>query len=173
MRAQRLLVLVIFVAIAATACGSSSKGTASNTNPTTATNAPGGSSGGASGTTTTIKISGDSGSSFCDLARKDENTVFKNASLNSDTPADLKKLYENVVPAITEIESKSPDALKGDFQTFGTAYSTMVKALQDANYDVTKLSATTFAGLGTPQVKAASDHIQAYLTQVCHVTPTT
>ena len=168
MRVHRLVVLIVLVAVGATACGSSSKGAASNSTSTTAASPAAGSSG-SIGTTTTGKLSGDSGSSFCDLARSDE-TAFKSNNITTNTPADLKKLYENIGPKLAEAESKAPSAIKGDFHTFVTAFAQVVKALSDANYDFKKVSPTAFASLGTPAIKAASDHIDQYFAQVCHIT---
>jgi len=104
--------------------------------------------------------------------RKDE-AAFKGNSISTSAPADLKKLYSNLGPALEEAGSKAPSAIKGDFDTFISAFRQILKALSDANYDFTKLSPTSFAGMGTPQVKAASNHIQQYMTQVCHITTTT
>lgn len=171
MIARKLIVALALVAIAATACGSSSK-SSSTTQPggSSATTAP---SGSASGTTAPKSFSGDSGSNFCDLARKDE-TAFKGNSLaTGSTPADLKKLYSGLGPALQEAESKAPSVIKDDFKTFVDAYQQILKAMSDANYDVTKLNPATFAAFDSAQIKAASDHIEAYMTQVCHITSTT
>ena len=169
MRARRLTVLLLLVAVGATACGSSSKGAASANTSTTAGNAPSSTAGGSgSDTTTTIKVSGDSGSSFCNLVRG-ELSAFTGTDFTGTSPTDLKKRYENISSVLSDAESKAPSQIKGDLETFSTAFDKVAKALSDANYDYTKLSPTTFAGLDTPAVKAASNHIEQYFTQVCHI----
>jgi ABC-type phosphate transport system substrate-binding protein len=169
MRARRLVVLIVLVAIGATACGSSSKGAANDSTSTTAASAPSGSTDGSTdATTTTEKLSGDSGSSFCDLMRKDDK-AFNGSGLGTATPAALKKLYENIGPAIDEAKSKAPDSLKDDFGTFSTALSKFVGALSDANYDFKKLSVADLGSLSSPAMTAASAHIDQYLSQVCHI----
>ena len=170
MLARKLTVAIVLVAVAATACGSSSKSSASSPTSPSATTAPGG---GSTATTTPSKsYSGSSGSSFCDLAKKDEN-AFNSKGFTGTSPTDLKKLYGNLEPALEEAQAKAPDAIKADFATFLTAYKQVIKAFADANYDVTKISPTVFAGFADPKIKAASDHITQYTSQVCHITPTT
>ena len=104
--------------------------------------------------------------------RRDQ-AAFKGGVLPTSTPADLKKLYSNLGPALDQARSKAPGAIRGDIDTFITAFRPVLKALSDANYDFTKLSPTSFAAIGTPQVRAASEHIRQYETQVCHITTTT
>jgi hypothetical protein len=176
MRARRLTVLLVLVAVGATACGSSSKGAASGTTSTTTSNTPAASSGASTSaaTTTTTKVSGDSGSSFCNLVRSDVSAI-KSTNYATTSPTDLKKLYQNLGPALSDAESKAPSAIKADFHTFVTAFTPIFALLKNANYDYTKISPSdyaTFASMGTPQVKAASDHVEQYVTQVCHVATT-
>jgi hypothetical protein len=172
MRASsRLMVVAIFVAVGATACGSSSKSATGSTtsNPGSGTTAPG-----STGATPTTKaLSGNSGSNFCDLARRD-SAAFSARNVAAFRASDLKKEFENLGPALQQAENIAPNAIKGDFQTFLNAFQPYLKALAAANYDFTKLNAASVQGLGSPQVKAATDHIQQYFTQVCHITtPTT
>jgi hypothetical protein len=172
MLARKLTVVIALVAVAATACGSSSKSSASKSTSPTSPSATTAASAGSSATTTPSKsYSGSSGSNFCDLARKDESAF--NAKGFTGTAPDLKKLYGNLEPALEEAQSKAPDAIKADFATFVTAFKQVIKAFADANYDVTKISPTAFAGFADPKIKAASDHITQYISQVCRVTPTT
>jgi len=170
MRVQKLVVLFMLAVVGVSACGSSSKTpAASNSTSPSPSNPSSSRPGGSSGANTTApKLSGDSGSSFCNLAHH-YGSAFKSNSVVGSTPTDLKKLYENIGPALSEAESKAPSAIKGDMQTFVTAFNQVVKALSAVNYDYTKLSPATFAALGTAQVKAASNHIEQYLKQVCNI----
>jgi hypothetical protein len=172
MRAKSMLAVAVFVAIGATACGSSSKSsTGSVTSAPGSSTASSGPSGG--GTTTTIKLKGSSSSDFCNLARADDK-AFSGANLSSLNSTDLKKDFENLGPALQHAADVAPDAIKGDFHVFINAFVPYLKALADANYDFTKVKPTSVSGLESPAVQAASDHIQQYFTQVCHITsPTT
>jgi hypothetical protein len=167
MRLQRFLVPVILIAVGATACSSSSKSAAKIITSTTQGPAAASGASGTSGPTTTIKLSGNSGSSFCDLARNDEKAI--KGLKPGTTPDDLRTLYANIGPALSEAESKAPSEIKGDFKTFADAFAQVVHALAAVNYDATKLSESTFSSLDVPAVKAAGDHIQQYFTQVCHI----
>jgi hypothetical protein len=172
MRVKSLFAVAILLAIGTAACGSSSK-----TSTGSVTSAPGSStestgSPGAAGTTTTIKLSGSSSSNFCDLARADDK-AFSSSSPAGVSPSDLKKQYENLGPALQQAADKAPSAIKGDFQVFLNAFKPYLQALADANYDVTKLNVSSLQGLDSPAVDAASNHIEQYFTQVCHITTPT
>jgi hypothetical protein len=64
----------------------------------------------------------------------------------------------------------APSEIKADFQTFVDAFEPYLKALSDANYDFTKLDVASLSQLSSAKVKAASDHIEQYFVQVCHIT---
>ena len=173
MRASFRLVAVAILIVVGAACGSSSKGASGSST----TNASGSTSSTAptspNATPTTQKVSGNSGSDFCNLART-QSSAFNGPNPSATTQLDLKKTYENLLPALQHIVAIAPSQIKGDFQTFVTAYTPYIRALAAANYDFTKLNFASLQGLSAPDVKAASQHIEAYLTQVCHLTtPTT
>jgi len=113
-------------------------------------------------------------SQFCDLARKDR-AAFNGASVENASPTQVKNLYEKVHSGLDRAQSGAPSAIKGDFDTFMTAYNPYVKALAAANYDSTKLKSSATRLLGTSRVRAASAHITQYLQQACKIaaTPTT
>jgi hypothetical protein len=174
MRAKSLLAVAVavFVAIGATACGSSSKGSTGSVTsaPGSSTASTGSPSG---GTTTTVKLKGSSSSDFCNLARADQK-AFNGANVAALSAADLKKDFENLGPTLQHAADAAPKAIKSDFLVFINAFEPYLKALADANYDFTKIKPTSVSGLQSPAVQAASEHIQQYFTQVCHITsPTT
>jgi hypothetical protein len=175
MRVKSLLAVAMLCAIGTAACGSSSKsstgsvtsapGASGTTSPSGATTStPDG------GSTTTIKLSGSTSSDFCDLARADDK-AFSDDSPAGQSIADLKKQYQALGPALQKAADKAPSAIKGDFEVFLNAFKPYLQALADANYDVTKIDASQLTGLESPAVTAASDHIEQYFTQVCHITP--
>ena len=169
MRARTLMVVVALAAFGATACSSSSK--PSTTATTASTAAPSASPTTTSGSPTTNAPKSYSGASarFCGYAEKD-STVYKRTG---DSTGELKSIYSDVLPALQRTQSAAPDALKHDFEVFVAGYTEVVHTLAAINFDATKLTPSTFGPLATPQVKAASAHIRAYVTQVCHVTTTT
>jgi hypothetical protein len=171
MRIKSLLAVAIFVALGATACGSSSK-SGSGTSTTAPGSSGGSTSSPAGGSTTTIKLSGSGSSDFCNLARADDK-AFSNFNPTGSSAADLKKQFENLGPALQQAADKAPSEIKGDFETFVNAFKPYLQALADANYDFTKIQPSSVAGLESPKVQAASDHIEQYFTQVCHITTPT
>jgi ABC-type phosphate/phosphonate transport system substrate-binding protein len=169
---RKVIVAVMLLAAAATACGSTSK-SASTTTPTTTPGAsPGTPTTVGSGTPTTKAFSGSSGSGFCDQARSFAS-AFKSSSFGTKTPADLKNAFKNLQSELDHAASVAPSAIKGDMQTLAAAYRPILKAFADANYDFTKLSPTALSSFSNPQFAAAAGHIGQYFSQVCHVTPTT
>jgi hypothetical protein len=173
MRSTRLFAVALLIAVGVAACGSSSKGASSdNSSSTTAaagnsasTSAP--SSAGAS-TTTTIKISGSGSSNFCAEARPSQN-AFRAKNPTSLTATSLKQLYQNLGPELAKVEAIAPSAIKPDFATFIQAFTPYLNALKAANYDFTKINFASLTAMDSAGVKAASAHITAYLTQVCHI----
>jgi hypothetical protein len=171
MLARKLTVAVVLVALGLSACGSSSK-SAGSTSGTTATTAGSQSSG---DTSTTAEPSnngggggGGGGGSFCTLMRKDDN-AFKGADIATKSAGDLKGLYANVVPELERAQSDAPDAIKSDFATLVTGMKALVKALETADYDVTKLNPDSFKGLADTKFVAASEHITTYIAQHCGI----
>jgi hypothetical protein len=73
---------------------------------------------------------------------------------------------------LEQARSAAPDAIKGDFDTFVTAFTPFLNTFAAANYDYTKLTPAAVAGLDTAPVKAASAHITQYMQQVCKITTT-
>ena len=166
MPSRTFMVAVAIFAVGLGACSSSSKSasapsanTSAGLTPTTAK------SGGGS-------VGGSGGGSFCDEVRNDQ-AAFQNSDIATKTPNDLKTLYSNLVPALERAQSEAPNAIKADFGTFITGFKALNSALDAAGYDVRKLSPSSFAGLDSANFKAASDHIESYITQVCHIAPPT
>ena len=110
-------------------------------------------------------------SQFCDLARKDR-AAFNGASTAGATPTEVKELFERVGSALDQARSGAPRAIKGDLDTFRTAFTPYLKALAAAKYDSTKLTPAATRLLGASRVRAASAHITQYLQQVCKIETT-
>jgi hypothetical protein len=172
---RRMLVLVALVAVGAAACGSSSKSATSDTPTTLSTSAASPTSAASSGTPTTAKtekVSGNSNSNFCELARNYTDASGKEVA--TETPPELKKLYSSLLPKLKQAEDIAPSQIKGDFATFVTFFKQLDSTLAAAQYNFENLSPTALQSLDTPAIEAASQHISAYMTQVCHITtPTT
>ncbi len=163
-----MIVAAVLTALAA-ACGGSGSSKASGSGTTTTT-AAGSSSASGSGTTTTQKISGDSNSNFCRYARDVEKSFTPDVGAD---PSSIRSLMEQAGKAMQQAVKIAPAEIKPDFQTFVDAFTPYLQALKDANYDYTKIDPTKLQSITAPDVTAASQHISAYMTQVCHITDTT
>ncbi len=170
MRARYLIVIGLLVALGATACGGSSSKSGAP-----ATGTPTSESGGTEATTTTGSSGGSGGSGFCAQARAVASS-FKSSDFTRKSATDLKQAYQNFQSNMDHAISVAPSAIKGDLQTLRDAYTPLLKALADANYDYTKLNASSLAGisdLAKPNVLAASQHVAQYFASSCGVTSTT
>ena len=171
MLARKLTIAVVLVALGLSACGSSSK-SAGSTSPTSAGTA--GSTSAPGDTSTTAAPAGNNGGGgggggdFCALMRKDDN-AFKGADIATKSSTDLKALYANVVPELERAQSDAPDAIKSDFGSMVTGMKALVKALETADYDVTKLNPDSFKGLADSKFVTASEHIATYIAQHCGI----
>jgi hypothetical protein len=141
------------------ACGSSgSKKNAS----VTATSAAG-------GTTTTPHFSGSRSSNFCDLAR----TAQAAAQTTGSSIDKLKASIQQFNSVKDKLHSDAPGVIKNDVVVVVGAVEQLFTALQNANYDYTKLSPNQIQALNSPSVQASERRVAAYLTQVCGVGTTT
>ena len=179
----RILVMVAIAALGATACGSSSKTADAPSGTTTpagsnssVTTTPVGSDSSSGDTTTTASSSdkgGGGGGAFCDLLAKESNAFDAQDVLTSKSPQEIKAFYADVESKLDDTVSKAPDAVKGDLSTVNDAIKLLVGELDKVDYDFTKLTPDSLQGLSNPKFEAASQHITTYLTQTCHITPTT
>jgi hypothetical protein len=172
MHRSRLIAVSALVAIGLAACGSSSKGASGSNNSSTTTAPSSATTSAPSGTPTTQKVSGNSNSNFCQEVRNSEN-AFKPISPTSINPDSIKTEFENVGSQLQKAVDAAPNEIKPDFETFIHAYQPYLDALKAANYDFTKINFASLTQLDSASVKAATAHLEAYFTQVCHVTTPT
>lgn len=121
---------------------------------------------------TSGKASGGGGGEFCTAARNAPN-AFRQSSADLATPAGTKKYFDQAKSFIDQVVSITPSAIKGDMQTLATAMGQIVSRLAAVNYDFRKLDASQMQTLSSPQLSAASTHIQQYLASTCGITPST
>ena len=164
----RLLVLVLLVALGATACSSSAK-TAAPAAPTT-TNAKPTTSLPTTAPPTTVGT-GTSGTDFCTRLEDDADTFGVDDIMRSTSPAQIKTVYAGVTARLDQTVAQAPAAMRGDLSTLNDGIKQLVQALAKAGYDTTKLTPDALAALSDPQIETAQQHIDTYLAQTCHVTP--
>ncbi len=153
---RRALISAAVLVAALSACGSTKSKVAANS---TATTVAGGST-----ATTAPSFSGNSNSTYCDLARQAEGS----AKVNPTT--DMKANFAKFNAISGQFVSKAPGAIKADAQTLVTGVKKLEALLASVNYDFTKLSASSMASLNDPALTAASLRIVAYDKQVCGLT---
>jgi hypothetical protein len=155
------------------ACGSSSKG-ASSANTGTGTSSTASTSPTAAASTKASSGSGSvnlGGGSFCDKARKAETDAASAATKVTDGPDALKQLEENAHAELSQLADQAPSQIKGSVSTLVNAEDQFFNALQNANFDVTKVDTSALSSFNTPQVMQAIDQIDSYLVTKCGLSP--
>jgi hypothetical protein len=153
--------VAVAVAFAFTACGGGSNAKrASPASPTTLALSAG-------DTTQPVDTSftGAGSDDYCRLARDYSDSSKKFDAPNS--PDQLRAVFQEAQNDINSALAVAPPEIKADVQTIATGLDSIVKAMEAANYDVTRL-ATTPPSL-PPNFDAASQRIDAYTSNVCHL----
>jgi hypothetical protein len=154
-------IVALATALSLAACG----GTTSSSSATP---------GGGGSASTPNPVSGGGGS-FCDqtvqiiaqLAQLGKSFVPSPGA--TPNVASYKQLLGTVAAAIDVLDSSAPGEISSDFHIFRAAYDQANTQVQSAT-TFTEVSAA-FGSLSTPAVKAAGDHIQAYLRTTCGINP--
>lgn len=156
------LIGLVTVALATTACGSSSKsaaaGKASGTSAAVTT-APG------AVTTTATKVKATGGGDFCkNIAKAVNNPISPTAG------ASLKDEKDLIAASLAQGElalGKAPAAIKPDAVIVLTAIDNLFKALEKANYDYTKIDPAALSAVSSPAVTTAEAHLATYVSTTC------
>ena len=153
--------LAVLLAVAAlTACGGGGpKDKQAAPAPTTTANAD------ASSQPVDTSFTGAGSGDYCRLARDYSESSKKFNAPN--TPDQLRAVFQEAENDIQSALAVAPPEIKADVQTIATGLSSIVKAMEAANYDVTRLSATPPSL--PPNFDAASQRIDAYTRDVCHL----
>jgi ABC-type phosphate/phosphonate transport system substrate-binding protein len=148
MRSAKMIVAAVVVAVAMTACSSSSK-PSSGTTPKPA-----------------------SAADFC-AKIQNEIDAFHITSFAGKTPDELKSTYSSLAQKLEKLESEAPSAISDDFTTFVTFTKRVQATLADVNYDPAQLSISDITGLFSSQARTAATHVLQYVTANCHFTAPT
>ena len=176
MRTTKLLPVTIAafaLALSLAACGSSS-GSDSSKDSTT-TEAKGSDDGDSTTTeadsddedaTTTVVATG--GGEFCDdLAAYINDTSV--TDVDPTDPAAYKAAIEEQTSKGKEILSNAPDELSDSVEVILDAQDELIAELEKVDYDFTKLGPDALSSMGTPEVEAAGEELNAYVTDTCGI----
>jgi len=124
--------------------------------------------------TTTVRpvdtsFTGQDSAGFCGLARAyDERST---ALGSSPTPEQLRTAVQEGQAAISQAVGSAPAEIKSDVEVLAAAFGTVVKELETANFDARGVSPAAFQQMQAPEFQAATTRFQAYMRNVCGVTP--
>ena len=117
---------------------------------------------------------GSGGGAFCDAYRtsllESVKADLSTAMATHDT-AKIKAYYERQAAQIPKLIALAPSSIKDAVVLTMKRSKAMADAMQKAGYDVTKVDRAAFAAVGTPSAadQAASDKVNAYLKNTCHI----
>ena len=152
--------LAVLLAVAAlTACGGSAKDKQAAPAPTTTANAD------ATSQPVDTSFTGAGSGDYCRRAR-DYSESSKKFNV-PNTPDQLRQVFQEAQNDIHSALAVAPPEIKADVQTIAAGLSSIVKAMEAADYDVTRLAATPPSL--PPNFDAASQRIDAYTRDVCHL----
>ena len=163
------IVLSALVAVAAGCGGGSKNSTPGTTHSTTATTR-----------SVSVPSNPGSGSSFAsakncqDLAGLAAKVASAVTATSSSNPSNVLQTESNELHALAQA---APSDIRGDFQTFSTAFSSFLQALQKSGYKVgsktpptaAQIAALTAAArsFNTAKLKQAEQHLSAWAKQNC------
>ena len=167
MRVRNLTVLVVLVAVGATACSSSAKtsanGTTTSSTPVASTPTAGG------GSTAAPNTTGNGSSSFCDLARTYVKNLADSAALATESSDQLRSDLEGLPASLKQAQNEAPSAIKADFDTFAQAYDVWLQTLKADDYNFVQAAPEAASTIGSPKFRAALTRVEQYVTSVCKV----
>jgi len=82
-------------------------------------------------------------------------------------PAQLRTFLTDAANAIREAQTTAPASIRADVGILSESFQRLLTVLQQANFDVTRVNANALAELQSPQNAAASQRLDAYMTQNC------
>ncbi len=168
-RSLRITVMVLAAGLVAVAAGCGGGG--SSPPPTT----------GATSTQQQSTTTGSSGTSFASAKNclQFSSLASKIAGAMASTSGNAATTLQTESKDLQALATAAPAAIRGDFQTFATAFSGYLSALEKAGYkpgssSTTPPSAAQMAALvsaakvfNTTKLKAAETHLQAWAAQNC------
>jgi hypothetical protein len=113
------------------------------------------------------KVVAKGGGNFCQLIAASAN----NAAISGTSAESIKNRIHEVRALEQQALDTSPDSLKSDVHVLFNASNQIYDALAKANYDYSKIDATTISALQEPDVKQAETRLTDYITNVCKIKP--
>lgn len=95
------------------------------------------------------------------------NDRFKSADLGLTEPQKLRGVMQEASAAIADAEGKAPEAIRPDVAVLSRGFQQFVSILEQANYDLTKLTVAQVQQLQTPEFTAAGERVDTYLREHC------
>ncbi|HVM01542.1 MAG TPA: hypothetical protein VM263_02645 [Acidimicrobiales bacterium] len=150
----RTLLAAAVVAVALAACTGGNGNDGDRATPTTpvATTAPSGARPGEN--------------PFCDFVRGFTER-FGRIDLSLTDPARFRAAMEEASTSIRDAQASAPEAVRADVATLNTYFQRFLGALQQANFDLSRLPPGSLQQLQAPEFAAASARLDAYARDNC------
>ena len=106
---------------------------------------------------------------FCERSRTADEML--NRARVAGTPQAVEERYDSAVQAMRAVVDVTPDRLKKDAETLARGYDALVELVRKAGWSLSRVPAGAIQSLGTPEMRAAGDRIEAYQREVCGTAP--
>ena len=158
---RRAMATLALLTVLLAGCGGDSDDEAGGTTTTTAP---------ATSVSVDTNFTGEGSERFCQLAR---SYLERTDQLTVSNPEQLRAAVTEAEANITETVAAAPAEIKGDAQVVAGAFTNLVRVLEQAGYDFTKVPPDALSGLQRPEVQASTQRLSAYAQKVCGLTTTT
>src|SRR5205085_7077894 len=98
---------------------------------------------------------------------KSYNERFGKVNLGLSDPAQLKATMLDAAASIQQAQTVAPSPIRSDVGLLSQSFQSLVDILQQANFDVTKVSLASIQQLQSSDFVAASQRLDAYTRQNC------
>ena len=156
-RARWLPLLGVLVMATLVACGSDKKAAPPPTTSPLTTAQP-----------VDTSFTGSGSGPFCELAKTISSDA-SNIPANAST-AQVRSSLEQSDKAFQQAVDAAPNEIKADVTVMARGFSALVASIAGAGYDISKVPPDAFSAFQAPEFASAAARLQAYLTNVCHVT---
>jgi hypothetical protein len=130
--------------------------------------------------TTAPKFSGNGSDDFCSWVRKQEKSQKLDDLFTGDSPEQLKTDFLKARDFVAEAKKRAPGEIKEDVTTVLDAFEKLVGVLGKYNFSIQAaieaaaadpVTKAVFDEMDTEKFSGASDRVDAYMTNVCGVSP--
>jgi hypothetical protein len=109
------------------------------------------------------------GKDFCETAREFDKRFDRALSEVGSVGEDTEEWLESASDALAALRNQAPSEIRTDMETLSTALDELIDVLEDADFDITKLTADQGEALRDPKFARSSEKVSQYLEDECRI----